>query len=95
VQAARRFQGTRIFEDEPALASIEKWVNVKPDVVRQSTPPLWALNGRLDMATLTEVQRYFIDTGATDYQQPIPVERIYNERWLNDALGEIGVVPES
>jgi NitT/TauT family transport system substrate-binding protein len=95
VQAARRFQGTRIFEDEAALASVEKWVNVKPDVVRQSTPPLWALNGRLDVKTLTEVQHYFIDTGATDYQQPIPVERIYNDRWLNEALREIGVVPES
>jgi len=95
VQAARRMQGTRIFEDEPALASVEKWVNVKPDLVRQATPPLWALNGRLDVATLNEVQRYFIDTGATDYQQPIPLERMYNDAWLNDALREIGVVPES
>jgi NitT/TauT family transport system substrate-binding protein len=95
VQAARRMQGTRIFEDEPALASVEKWVNVKPDVVRQATPPLWALNGRLDVGTLTEVQRYFLDTGATDYQQPIPLDRMYNDTWLNDALREIGVVPES
>jgi NitT/TauT family transport system substrate-binding protein len=95
VQAARRMQGTRIFEDEPALASVEKWVNVKPDVVRQATPPLWAINGRLDVATLTEVQRYFLDTGATDYQQPIPLDRMYNDTWLNDALREIRVVPES
>ncbi len=95
VQAARRFQGTRINEDEPALASIEKWVNVKPDVVRQAAPPLWALNGRVHVETLTEVQRYFIDAGATDYQQPIPLDRMYNDRWLNEALREIGVVPES
>ncbi len=95
VQAARRFQDTRIFDDEAALASVEKWVNVKPELVRQSMPPLWALNGRVDAETLTEVQRYFIDTGATDYQQPIPLDRMYNDRWLNDALGEIGIVPES
>src|SRR4051794_16007302 len=95
VQAARRMQGTRIFEDEAALASVEKWVNVKPDLVRQATPPLWALNGRLDVGTLTEVQRYFVDTGSTDYQQPIPLDRMYNDGWLNEALREIGIVPES
>ncbi len=95
LQTARRIQGTKIYEEPEALASIEKWVNVTPDVVKAGAPPLWVLNGRIDTEQLLDVQRYFIGTGAVDYREPIPIERLYTPRYLEAALQEIGVVPEN
>jgi NitT/TauT family transport system substrate-binding protein len=95
LQSARRLQGTKIYDDAEALASVEKWVDVKPEVVRTGAPPLWAPNGRLNSELLMDVQRYFIESGGTDYRDPIPLERLYTERYLNDALSEIGTVPKN
>ena len=94
LQTARRIQGPRIYEDAEALASIEKWVDVKPDVVRAGAPPLWAVNGRVNVDMLMDGQRYFIESGGTDYRDPLPIERLYTDRYLNEALREIGTVPE-
>ncbi len=94
LQTARRIQGAKIYDEPEVLASIEKWVNVKPEVVKTGAPPLWVLNGRVDMDMLMDAQRYFIDTGATDYRDPLPPERLYNDRYLNDALAEIGTVSD-
>ncbi len=95
VQSARRMQGTKMFDDVEALASVEKWVNVTPDVVKAGAPPLFAPNGRVHAETVMEMQRYFIEAGGTDFKEPMPLERLYNDRYLNDALKEIGVVPEN
>jgi ABC-type nitrate/sulfonate/bicarbonate transport system substrate-binding protein len=95
LQTARRIQATKIYDDAEALASVEKWVNVKPDVVKTGAPPQWALNGRVDTDTLLDVQRYFIESGATDYHDPIPLDRLYTGRYLDAALQQIGRVPEN
>ncbi|HLH24315.1 MAG TPA: ABC transporter substrate-binding protein [Chloroflexota bacterium] len=95
LQTARRIQGTKIFDDTEALASVEKWVDVKPEVVKAGAPPIWTLNGRVDADILADVQRYFIESGGTDYHDPLPLDRLYDDRYLNAALAEIGTVPEN
>lgn len=62
--------------------------------MKTSDPPLWAINGRLHVPSLMDMQRYFVDVGGTDYRQPMPIERLYDERYLNAALAEIGTLPE-
>ena len=86
---------TRIYDEPEALASIEKWVNVKPEVVESGAPPLWVINGRVDGDMLMDVQRYFIESGGTDYRDPLPLDRLYTDRYLNAALQEIGTVPDN
>jgi ABC-type nitrate/sulfonate/bicarbonate transport system substrate-binding protein len=95
LQTARRIQGAKIYDEPEALASVEKWVNVKPDVVKTGTPPLWVVNGHVDGDRLMDVQRYFIESGATDYRDPMPLDRLYTDRYLNAVLQEIGTVPEN
>ena len=95
LQTGRRLQGTRLYDDAEALASIEKWVSVTPDVVKSGAPPLWAPNGRVHTETLMDAQRFFIESGGTDYREPLPLERMYTDRYLNAALAEIGTVPEN
>lgn len=95
LQTARRIQGTRIYDEPEALASVEKWVNVKPEVVKTGAPPLWVVNGRVDGDMLMDVQRYFIESGGTDYRDPLPLDRLYTDRYLNAALQEIGTVPDN
>ena len=55
---------------------------------------IWSINGRLHVPSLMDVQRYFVDVRGTDYRQPMPIERLYDERYLNAALAEIGTLPE-
>lgn len=92
---ARRIQGAKIYDEPEVLASVEKWVNVKPEVVKTGMPPQWVVNGRVDVDMLMDVQRYFIEAGGTDYRDPQPIERLYTDRYLNAALQEIGTVPEN
>jgi NitT/TauT family transport system substrate-binding protein len=94
IEAARRIQGRRIFEDEAALAAIERWTKVTPDAVRRSTPSLFALNGQVHVETLMDAQRYFIESGSATYRDPLPIERLHDDRYVKAALAEIGVVPD-
>ena len=93
-QAARRIQGPRIFEDDAALAAIERWTKVTPDAVRRSTPSYFALNGQVHVETLMDAQRYFIQSGSTTYREPLTIEQLHDDRYVQAALAEIGVVPE-
>jgi ABC-type nitrate/sulfonate/bicarbonate transport system substrate-binding protein len=95
LQTARRIQGTKIYDDPETLVSVEKWVNVKPEVVKTGTPPLWFVNGRVDVDMLMDIQRYFIESGGADYRDPLPIDRLYNDRYLSAVLQEIGTVPEN
>jgi NitT/TauT family transport system substrate-binding protein len=95
VETARRIQGRRIFDDEAALAAVERWTKVTPEAVRRSTPSYFALNGQVDVPTLMEAQRYFIESGSTTYREPLPIERLHDDRYIKAALAEIGVVAET
>jgi len=94
VQAARRIQGPRIFEDDAALAAIERWTKVTPEAVRRSTPSYFALNGQVHVETLMDAQRYFIQSGSTTYREPLTIEQLHDDRYVQAALAEIGVVPD-
>jgi NitT/TauT family transport system substrate-binding protein len=94
LEVARRIQGTKVNDDPEVLASIEHWTKVTPEIIKRSTPTYWAPNGRVDTATLQDEQRYYIEAGSTDYQTPVPIDAVYDERYLNAALAQIGAVPE-
>jgi NitT/TauT family transport system substrate-binding protein len=95
VEGARRIQGRRIFDDDAALAAIEKWTKVTPEAVRQATPSYFALNGQVHVESLMEAQRYFIATGTTTYKEPLTIEQLHDDRYVKAALAEIGIVPEA
>ncbi|HEY7067517.1 MAG TPA: ABC transporter substrate-binding protein [Chloroflexota bacterium] len=95
LQTVRRVQGTRIHNDAEALASIERWTKVKPEIVKQATVTYWAPNGRLDTATLMDEQRFYIAAGSTDYKEPISISAVYSGQYLEAALEQIGTVPET
>jgi NitT/TauT family transport system substrate-binding protein len=94
VETARRIQGQRIFDDDAALAAIERWTKVTPEAVRRSTPSYFAPNGQVHVETLMDNQRYFIETGSTTYREPLPIERLHDDRYIKAALAEIGVISE-
>jgi NitT/TauT family transport system substrate-binding protein len=94
LETARRVQGAKLHDDPEALAILERWTKVTPEIVKQATVTYWAPNGRLDTATLMDEQRYYIEAGSTDYKDPIPASAVYTERYLNAALQQLGAVPE-
>jgi ABC-type nitrate/sulfonate/bicarbonate transport system substrate-binding protein len=95
VETARRIQGRRIFDDEAALAAIERWTKVTPEAVRRSTPSYFAPNGQVHVETLMDNQRYFLESGSATYREPLPIERLHDDRYIKAALAEIGVVADA
>lgn len=95
LETARRLQGRRLFDDEPALASIERWTKVPPDVVRRSLPTSWAVNGEVNVAVLQDVQRYFMESGAATYREPLAIPSLLDDTYLKAALAEIGTVADT
>jgi NitT/TauT family transport system substrate-binding protein len=95
LETVRRVQGPKLLDDPEALAILERWTKVTPEIVKQATVTYWAPNGRLDAATLMDEQRFYIEAGSTDYKDPVPVSAVYTDRYLNAALQQIGTVPES
>jgi hypothetical protein len=93
--AARRLQGRRIYDDEAALAAVERWTKVTPEAVRRSIPTYWALNGQLHAESMMNAQRYFfMESGGANYREPLTIQALHDDRYLEAALREIGVVAE-
>jgi len=94
LQGARRLQGRRIYDDETALAAIERWAKVTPEAARRSTPTYWALNGQLHVESVMNAQRYFMESGGANYREPLSIQTLHDDRYLEAALREIGIVPD-
>src|SRR4051812_12221560 len=94
LQAARRLQGRRIYDDDTALAAVERWAKVTPEAVRRSIPTYWALNGQLHVESLMNAQRYFMESGGANYREPLTIQALHDDRYLEAALREIGIVPD-
>jgi NitT/TauT family transport system substrate-binding protein len=94
LETARRVQGAKLHDDAEALAILERWTKVKPEVIKQATVTYWAPNGRVNTVRLLDEQRYYIEAGSTDYKDPIPISSVYTDEYLNAALQQIGTVSE-
>jgi hypothetical protein len=40
--------------------------------------------------SMEDVQRYFLDQKATNYTEPIPIDRMVDESYLDEALKKLG-----
>jgi NitT/TauT family transport system substrate-binding protein len=90
VKMIRRLADGGIKKDEAALAAVQKWTKTEPNVVRATPDPYWPKDGRVNRKSMEDVQRYFLDQKATNYTEPIPIDRMVDESYLDEALKKLG-----
>jgi ABC-type nitrate/sulfonate/bicarbonate transport system substrate-binding protein len=90
LQAIRRLSDGKIKSDDQALAAIQKYTDVPPDVIRLGPDPYWPADGHVLVDSLRDAQDFYIRTGNTDYSQPLDIEKLIDYGPLDAALKNIG-----
>ena len=90
IQAIRRLSDGKIKSDDQALAELQKYTNIPPEVVRLAPDPYWPKDGHVLVGSLRDQQDFFISTKSTDYTQPLDIEKLIDYGPLNAALKDIG-----
>ena len=90
VQMIRRLDDGKVKTDQEALASIEKWTKTMHDVVKKAPDPYWPPDGKVNVKSVADQQAYYLDTKEVDYAQPIDINSIVDESYLDQALKKLG-----
>lgn len=90
LQAIRRLADGKIKSDDQALAALQRYTNVPPDVIRLGPDPYWPSDGHILVGSLREQQGFYISNKLTDYAQPLEIERLIDYGPLDDGLKNIG-----
>lgn len=94
LKAVRELNEGKIHSDPVALDIISKYTKTPVETLKAIPGPYWDPNGRLDRKSIQDVQRFFIETKAVQYTEPIPVGSLVDESYLEQALAIVGTVPK-
>ncbi|HLG74449.1 MAG TPA: ABC transporter substrate-binding protein [Chloroflexota bacterium] len=86
VQLQRKFNNGGLKKDDQALAILEKYSKISPEVTRQAPDPYWPPDGRDNIKDLEAQQAYYMETKGVSYTQPLDFTKIVDERALDAAL---------
>lgn len=90
LQAIRKLADGKIKQDEKALAIIEKWTKVTPDVIRSIPDPAWPKDGKLNVKSIEDQQAFFLTTKELNYSQPQDINKLIDYSALDQALKNLG-----
>ena len=86
----RKFADGALKKDDAALASLEKFTKVTPEVMRQAPDQYWPKDARINAQSLQEQQTYFLSIKGVDYTQPLDFGKIIDQTLLEKALKTLG-----
>jgi ABC-type nitrate/sulfonate/bicarbonate transport system substrate-binding protein len=90
VQGIRRLSDGKIKQDEQALATIQKYTNTPPEVIRLGPDPFWPKDGHVLIDSVRSEQDYFMSNKSVDYAQPMDIQKLIDYGPLDTALKNIG-----
>ncbi|MFI5267938.1 MAG: ABC transporter substrate-binding protein [Chloroflexota bacterium] len=90
VQYIRKLADGAMKKDDAALATLEKYTKVTPDVMRQAPDQYWPKDARINAQSLGDQQAYFLSVKSVDYTQPLDFSKIIDQTLLEKALKNIG-----
>jgi len=90
IQTARKFDDGGLRRDDQALAIVEKYTKVAPEITRQVSDPYWPKDGKINVESLQDQQNYYLLAKSVDYTQPIAFEKFIDYSYLDAALKKIG-----
>ncbi|HEX8222057.1 MAG TPA: ABC transporter substrate-binding protein [Chloroflexia bacterium] len=87
LRACRDLQGNYMNDDLARI--IEKYTQVKADVVKRASLPQFEPNGRIPVDNIATLQDYFADRGLLEYTTKLDVARFINTELAREAAGEL------
>jgi NitT/TauT family transport system substrate-binding protein len=90
VKMVRQLAGGKYKTNQAALAAIQKWTKTDPEVIKAAPDLNWPQDLRLNRQSLADEQQYFVDQKAVNYSQPIPIDSLIDESYLESALKQVG-----
>jgi NitT/TauT family transport system substrate-binding protein len=90
LKAIRKLSNGNLKKDDQALAILQKWTKVSPDVIKQVPDPYWAKDGKINVQSIQDQQAYFLTTGELQYSQPVDINKLIDYSALDQALKNLG-----
>ena len=78
------------FTDPANLAIIEQYTEVPAALVAQAVQPVYAVDGRIDLAGLAKLQAFFRNRGQLEYDQDIDPATVVQGRFVEAAVAALG-----
>jgi len=89
LKGSRDVYGDGWTSDENA-AIINQYTNVPIPTIQKGASFYFEPNGRLHKASTEDIQAYLVSRGYTDLAEPLPLDQIIDESYLEEALERIG-----
>ncbi|MDP9364772.1 MAG: ABC transporter substrate-binding protein [Chloroflexota bacterium] len=81
------------FADPGNLAIVERYTNVRADLVAAAVPPIYFPNGEIDAAALGALQSFFRERDQLQYDEDIDPNTFVDRRFVEAALAALGPYP--
>lgn len=94
LKALREMNEGKLNRDPVALGIVSKYTKTPIETLEKIPGPYWDPNGRLDKKSIQDVQQFFIENKAVQYTEPIPLNSMIDESYLEKALAIVGTEPK-
>ncbi len=89
VRALRELQGDNWTRDD-VVQIIAQYTRLEPAVVRASAAPYYDPDGRVNVESIMEQQRFFMQRGSTTYREPIDIRNWIDTSFIDYAVQQLG-----
>jgi len=92
IQAYRYIQDADWRADEDVIALISELTQSSPEAIRAGVYPGYDFDGQIKTDSLADQQAYYVSRGYTEYTEVIPMDRVIDETFWQEALERLGEV---
>ena len=78
--------------DAEVIATMVELMQSSPEAIRAGVYPGYEINGRMKVESLAAMQDYYVRRGYTEYSEVIPMDKVVDESFMEEALERIGEV---
>lgn len=89
IRGSRDLNGDQWY-DEENLQIIQKYTEIPVEVIEHANRSYHDPNGAVPMDDIMELQRFFMDQGQTNYDEPLDMEQFVNSSYAEAAVEELG-----
>lgn len=94
IKAVRDENNGKLKNDPQILQMISELTKVPVDTLKAMPALHWDSNGRVLKDSVLELQRFFMESKAVQYSDPLPISAILDESYLEQALAITGTEPK-
>jgi len=91
LRAARDLEAGTIWNDPAALATLQKYTTVPADVIAAAARPHFFPDGKFNLTSLQNQERFFRQIGRLTYDQPLDFSTLINPTYAEQAAKQLGI----